>query len=168
VRKTLQWEGVGGLYKGVTSPLAGQMFFRATLFSAFGASKRWLGTNADGSTRALETLDFFKAGFITGAAAAFTEAPIDFYKSQIQVQILRSRADPTYKGECGGGCRACLTRPGVGGRVHVLGGTLPCLCQQQAAGRGVVSCCSECCHRACVCVCDVSCGLPVCLAVAWR
>lgn len=112
MRKTLQWEGVGGLYKGVTSPLAGQMFFRATLFSAFGASKRWLGTNADGSTRALETLDFFKAGFITGAAAAFTEAPIDFYKSQIQVQILRSRADPTYKGECGGGCRACLTIAG--------------------------------------------------------
>ncbi|KAL4855135.1 Mitochondrial substrate carrier family protein G [Chlorella vulgaris] len=101
VRKTLQWEGVGGLYKGVTSPLAGQMFFRATLFSAFGASKRWLGTNADGSTRALETLDFFKAGFITGAAAAFTEAPIDFYKSQIQVQILRSRADPTYKAAAG-------------------------------------------------------------------
>lgn len=25
VRKTLQWEGVGGLYKGVTSPLAGQV-----------------------------------------------------------------------------------------------------------------------------------------------
>lgn len=53
VQKTLKWEGVGGLYKGVTSPLAGQMFFRATLFSAFGASKRWLGTNADGSSREL-------------------------------------------------------------------------------------------------------------------
>lgn len=25
MRKTLQWEGVGGLYKGVTSPLAGQV-----------------------------------------------------------------------------------------------------------------------------------------------
>lgn len=31
-RKTMQWEGVRGLYKGVSSPLAGQMFFRATLF----------------------------------------------------------------------------------------------------------------------------------------
>lgn len=99
VRKTLQWEGVAGLYKGVTSPLAGQMFFRATLFSAFGASKRWLGTNADGSTRPLSTADFYKAGFITGAAAAFTESPIDFYKSQIQVQMVRAKSDPNYKRE---------------------------------------------------------------------
>ena len=101
VKKTLQWEGVPGLYKGVTSPLAGQMFFRATLFSAFGASKRWLGTTADGTTRALTTADFYKAGFITGAAAAFAESPIDFYKSQIQVQMVRAKADPTYKGESG-------------------------------------------------------------------
>ena len=99
VKKTLQWEGVPGLYKGVTSPLAGQMFFRATLFSAFGASKRWLGTNADGTTRALTTADFYKAGFITGAAAAFAESPIDFYQSQIQVQMVCAKADPTYKGE---------------------------------------------------------------------
>lgn len=38
-----------------------QMFFRATLFSAFGASKRWLGTNADGTTRPLGAADFYKA-----------------------------------------------------------------------------------------------------------
>ena len=69
----MQWEGVGGLYKGVSSPLAGQMFFRATLFSAFGASKRWLATNPDGTTRPLTDIDFFKAGFITGLAAAFIE-----------------------------------------------------------------------------------------------
>ena len=37
---------------------------------------------------------------MTGFVASFTEAPIDFYKSQIQVQIIRSRADPTYKGAC--------------------------------------------------------------------
>ncbi len=92
-RKTLQWEGVPGLYKvrlgafimlsielakvvpaepqqqhqsacaqGVTSPLAGQMVFRASLFSAFGASKRWLATNPDGTTRELTTPDFFKVG----------------------------------------------------------------------------------------------------------
>jgi len=98
-KKTLKWEGIPGLYKGVASPLAGQMFFRATLFSTFGASKRWLSTNADGTTRALTDIDFFKAGFITGFAAAFFEGPIDFYKSQIQVQIIRSKADPTYKRE---------------------------------------------------------------------
>ena len=38
-----------------------------------------------------------QAGAITGFIAAFVEGPIDFYKSQIQVQIIRSRADPNYK-----------------------------------------------------------------------
>lgn len=38
-----------------------------------------------------------QAGAMTGFVAAFTEAPIDFYKSQIQVQIIRSKADPNYK-----------------------------------------------------------------------
>lgn len=71
--------------QGVASPLAGQMFFRASLFGAFGSSKRWLATNADGSVRPLRTADYYKAGAITGFIAAFTEGPIDFYKSQIQV-----------------------------------------------------------------------------------
>lgn len=127
VRKTLQWEGVGGLYKGVTSPLAGQMFFRATLFSAFGASKRWLATNPDGSTRTLSTADYYKAGFITGAAAAFTESPIDFYKSQIQVQMVRAKSDPAYKppytsvSEC---VKATLRTSGVRGPFQGLSATL--------------------------------------------
>ncbi len=30
--------------------------------------------------------------------AAFSEGPIDFYKSQVQVQIIRSKANPDYKG----------------------------------------------------------------------
>jgi hypothetical protein len=88
--------------QGVTSPLAGQMFFRASLFGAFGESKRWLGKNPDGSVRALSTADFYKAGAITGFIAAFTEGPIDFYKSQIQVQIIKSKVDPNYKRECPG------------------------------------------------------------------
>jgi solute carrier family 25 carnitine/acylcarnitine transporter 20/29 len=46
--------------QGVTSPLAGQMFFRATLFGAFGAAKRWLSTNPDGTIRPLTTADFYK------------------------------------------------------------------------------------------------------------
>ncbi len=83
--------------QGVLSPLVGQMFFRATLFSAFGASKRWLAQNADGSPRDLTVTDYYAAGAMTGFAAAFVEGPIDFYKSQVQVQIIRSRADPKYK-----------------------------------------------------------------------
>lgn len=93
----MQWEGFGGLYKGMMSPLIGQMFFRASLFSAFGWSKRWLATNPDGSTRPLEAKDFYIAGAITGGIIAFTESPIDFFKSQLQVQIIRSKTDANYK-----------------------------------------------------------------------
>lgn len=40
-----------------------------------------------------------QAGALTGFAASFFEGPIDFYKSQIQVQIIRSKSDPNYKRE---------------------------------------------------------------------
>lgn len=75
------------------------MFFRAALFSSFGAAKRWLATNADGSTRTLTTADYYTAGAITGFTASFFEGPIDLFKSQVQVQIIRSKANPDYKGE---------------------------------------------------------------------
>ncbi|GAX76347.1 hypothetical protein CEUSTIGMA_g3793.t1 [Chlamydomonas eustigma] len=126
-RKTVQWEGLGGLYKGVTSPLAGQMFFRASLFGAFGQSKRWLGTNSDGSARPLKPLDFYKAGAMTGFVAAFTEGPIDFYKSQIQVQIIRAKQVPDYKppyttvSEC---VRATVRESGFRGPFQGLSATL--------------------------------------------
>jgi solute carrier family 25 carnitine/acylcarnitine transporter 20/29 len=126
-KKTLAWEGIPGLYKGVASPLVGQMFFRATLFSAFGASKRWLGTDAAGNARPLTTADFYAAGAMTGFAAAFTEGPIDFYKSQIQVQIIRAKADPAYKapfttvGEC---VRQTLRTNGWRGPLQGLGATV--------------------------------------------
>lgn len=97
VKKTIQWEGPTGLYKGVMSPLAGQMFHRAALFGAFGSSKRWLTTNADGSSRPLTTADVYKAGAITGLTASFTEGPIDFYKSQVQYQIIKTQTEPSYK-----------------------------------------------------------------------
>lgn len=132
-RKTVQWEGLGGLYKGVASPLVGQMFFRASLFSAFGFAKRGIAESkvcqhgghgaANGvmcsnaltgptltrtkshlsrawqgvEVTKLEMSDFYKAGAITGFVAAFTESPIDFFKSQIQVQIIRARSNPEYK-----------------------------------------------------------------------
>ena len=52
-----------GYVQGVTSPLVGQMFFRASLFSAFGQSKLWLARRPDGTMRKLTDLDFFKARY---------------------------------------------------------------------------------------------------------
>ncbi|KIY97254.1 hypothetical protein MNEG_10708 [Monoraphidium neglectum] len=86
------------------------MFFRASLFGAFGSSKRWLATNPDGSLRPLRTADFYKAGAMTGFVAAFTEGPIDFFKSQIQpVAEASSSGDRTAGSRdraAGGGQRA--------------------------------------------------------------
>ncbi|KAK9842554.1 hypothetical protein WJX81_005801 [Elliptochloris bilobata] len=127
VRKTIQWEGPQGLYKGVTSPLAGQMFFRATQFGAFGWAKRWLATNPDGSARLLTALDFYKAGAITGFLATFIEGPIDFYKSQIQYQIIRAKSDPSYKPAfttVSGCVAATLRQNGARGPFQGLGATL--------------------------------------------
>ena len=98
--KTLRWEGFGGLYKGVTSPLVGQMFFRSVLFTAYGQSKDMLlrkRKSEEGAGAVLRASDYFVAGGITGFCAAFAEGPIDFYKSQMQVQIVRAKADPSYK-----------------------------------------------------------------------
>jgi hypothetical protein len=47
----------------------------------------------------LDILHVPQAGAITGFVAAFSEGPIDFYKSQIQVQIIKSKQDPNYKRE---------------------------------------------------------------------
>jgi solute carrier family 25 carnitine/acylcarnitine transporter 20/29 len=64
---------------------------------------------------------------MTGFVAAFAEGPIDFYKSQIQVQAVRSRADPTYVPPyttVGGCVRATLAASGLRGPFQGLGVTL--------------------------------------------
>ena len=123
-QKTVKWEGLGGLYKGFMSPLVGQMLFRASLFGAFGASKSYLSENG---TKKLDAVDFFKAGAMTGFAASFTESPIDFYKSQLQVQMVKQKADPKYV-PAYTGLWDCITKSvkvnGVMGPFTGLGATI--------------------------------------------
>ena len=88
--KVLKSEGIGGLYKGVMSPLAGQMFFRATLFFAYARAKEWVGVSPD------DPLSYCKAGGLAWFAGSFFESPIDLFKSQSQQQILRPKADPSF------------------------------------------------------------------------
>jgi len=126
-KKTVQWEGLGGLYKGVASPLVGQMFFRASLFSAFGATKRWIAESKGVGLGELEVADFYKAGAVTGLVASFTESPIDFFKSQIQVQKVRERSNPGYKPSfttVGGAVRSAFSHNGVRGPYQGLSATV--------------------------------------------
>lgn len=68
-----------------------------------------------------------QAGALTGLVASLTEAPIDFYKSQLQVQTIRMRSDPNYKPpftnllQC---VRASLAHNGVKGPFQGLGITV--------------------------------------------
>merc|ERR1712174_191893 len=93
-KKTVSKEGIKGLYKGMSSPLVGQMAFRATLFSALAQSKLFLASQGTGK---LSQPEFFVAGAMTGAAASFAEGPIDFYKSQMQVQAIKHAENPSMK-----------------------------------------------------------------------
>ena len=93
--KVIKAEGVGGLYRGVTSPLAGQMFFRATLFFAYARAKEFVGTSPE------DPLSYAKAGAMAWMAGTFFESPIDLYKSQWQCQLVKAKADPAYKSPYG-------------------------------------------------------------------
>ena len=87
-KQTVSKEGMKGLYKGMSSPLAGQMVFRASLFTSFAQSKVFLASQKEGG--ALSQSQFFLAGGMTGAVVSFAEGPIDFYKSQMQVQAIKA------------------------------------------------------------------------------
>ena len=92
-KKTIKWEGFGGLYKGVQSPLIGQMFFRANMFFAFGEAKRFFSNDG---TKPLTKLQYFYAGGVAWAWGALAECPIDFFKTQMQIQIIKSKTIPNY------------------------------------------------------------------------
>lgn len=91
--KTLKWEGFGGLYKGVSSPIMGQMFFRALLFLFYGESKRYF--SQDGK-RQIKYYEYFICGGIGWGFSTLAECPIDFFKTQTQIQIIKSKSIPNY------------------------------------------------------------------------
>ena len=94
--KTWRVEGIRGYYKGVQSPLAGEAFFNAVQFLAYGQSKavigRWRGEGGVEGGEApppLSVSDYFLAGGMTGAASCLVECPVDLLKSQLQTVIYR-------------------------------------------------------------------------------
>jgi solute carrier family 25 carnitine/acylcarnitine transporter 20/29 len=98
-KKTIKWEGVSGLYKGMSSPILGAMFFRANMFFAFGESKRFFSKN---NTKKITTLEYYISGSIAWGWGAIVECPIDFFKTQIQIQIIKAKSIPDYKPEYNG------------------------------------------------------------------
>ena len=151
VRKTLQWEGAAGLYKGVSAPLVGQLFFRSLMFQVNGAYNRW---GSDGGRLPLSYTAYGVGGALTWAVATAVECPLQTVASQMQVAILRAKADPAAAPEFAGvgdyvkrapakyGLRALysgvaphLARNTLGGFFHF--GAFEAIRREVAAARGV-------------------------------
>ena len=119
--KVVKSEGFKGLYKGVTSPLAGQMFFRATLFFGYARAKEIVGVSPD------DPMSYARAGLLAWMAGSFFESPIDLFKSQWQTQIVQAKQNPNYVppyktvGEC---VRASFKHNGIRGPYQAFGATL--------------------------------------------
>jgi len=91
--KTLKWEGPKGLYSGVQSPLVGQMLFRAILFTSYAEAKRLF---SDNGKKQLSKIHYFYAGGIGWGLGAIVECPIDVFKTQLQIQIIKAKTIPNY------------------------------------------------------------------------
>ena len=114
-------EGFKGLYKGVTSPLAGQMFFRATLFFGYARAKEIVGVSPD------DPMSYARAGSARVDGWFVFESPIDLFKSQWQTQIVQAKQNPNYVppyktvGEC---VKASFKHNGIRGPYQAFGATL--------------------------------------------
>lgn len=104
VKKTIQWEGAGGLYKGVSAPLAGQVFFRTALFGANASYLRHVQTHGSflpaplgaAPGKPLTTIDYGLGGSFAWCVGALIECPLNVVASQMQVQIIRQKTVPGF------------------------------------------------------------------------
>jgi len=86
-RKTLHHEGVRGLYKGATSPLAGAMMHNASIFFFYGQGKRLIASRRGHSISNLTLSDYFLAGAFTGCFVNIIETPVELLKCKLQAQL---------------------------------------------------------------------------------
>ena len=89
VQKTYRAEGVLGFYRGVASPLLGQMLFNAVQFMAYTKAKQLVGGGGGGTDGQLSIPQYFMAGGMTGAVVSLIECPIDLFKTQLQTQVFQ-------------------------------------------------------------------------------
>ena len=85
-KTSLKEEGVLGLWKGAPSPIAGAALYSASLFFAYGQSKRIVGVDSNNPT----IVKMMIVGGMTGGFAAFVECPIDLLKSKLQGIIFKA------------------------------------------------------------------------------
>lgn len=89
-RSTLEKEGVRGLYKGMSSPMAGVAAVNAILFGVYGNMQR-----------RMPDPESLSAHFMAGAAAGFTQSvvasPMELAKTRVQIQDTGSSTLQKYR-----------------------------------------------------------------------
>ena len=83
---TVRTRGVGGLYRGISSPLLGSMAENAVLFLSYGELKRALGEVPGPGGTELSLFQLSLAGAGAGVPAAFVLTPFELVKCRLQVQ----------------------------------------------------------------------------------
>lgn len=131
VKKTLAWEGPAGLYKGVSAPLVGQLFFRSLMFQVNGAYNRWA---SGGGKIPMSYLSYGVGGAITWAIATVIECPLQTIASQMQVAILRAKADPATPAEFKGVGDYVKNAPRKYGVAALYSGVAPHLARNTLGG----------------------------------
>eukprot|EP00823_Brevimastigomonas_motovehiculus_P004287 TRINITY_DN279_c0_g10_i1.p1 TRINITY_DN279_c0_g10~~TRINITY_DN279_c0_g10_i1.p1 ORF type:complete len:316 (-),score=27.92 TRINITY_DN279_c0_g10_i1:292-1239(-) len=92
-KKTFQFEGIRGFYKGITPPLVSLTFLNTVSFSTYGWTKRFLSEfNAnpanDYNVTNLHSYQYFLGGAFTGFILSSVSTPFDFVKVQTQLHKL--------------------------------------------------------------------------------
>ena len=89
------------------------MLFNAVQFIVYGQMKEAIGHG-----EILSLPNTFLAGAITGVSVTFVETPMDLFKSQLQVQIIRAKDNPEYKAQfstVGGAIKQIIKTNGIFG-----------------------------------------------------
>jgi hypothetical protein len=79
VAKTYRLQGIGGFYRGVTSPLSASVLLNSTLFTSYGYAKNFFPKHSASSN--------FICGAIAGTAASLVMTPVELFKINAQIQM---------------------------------------------------------------------------------
>lgn len=134
VVKTLQKEGLAGLYKGATPPLVGWMFMDSVMLGSLNVYRRILSENVfnppsspnaaySTAPNTLPTHGHALAGTLAGWTVSFIAAPIEHIKARLQIQYAVSKASRLYTGPIDCLCKIYRAH-GIRGLYHGLGATL--------------------------------------------
>jgi len=107
------------------------MFFRANLFLAYFQAKRVLSHN---NTKKLTPFQMYLAGGIGWGWGAIVECPIDFVKTQLQIQIIKSKTIPGYNPEYVGFIDTMKKLWNINGISTFYQGFIPHICRNIPAG----------------------------------